>query len=156
MRDQIKIEKLGAAAFQTYGNVLSMDDSRKTMDEDDYSWYPNMYHFTGKERLNILKCRERELTLSKIERHLYTKEIVIPFGTHDFVLVVAPAGDEVIEEEIRAFKLSPGEGVILNEGIRHFLPYPIGGDSSCLIIFEYLTEKNDLVFEDLSRTYNLT
>lgn len=70
-------------------------------------------------------------------------------------LIVAPAGD-LKEEEISGFKIDKGIGVILNEGVRHFLPYPIKNDADCVIIYKNYTEKNDLIFEKLSEGFMIT
>ncbi len=92
--------------------------------------------------------------LTKMEHHTETPELVVPMNGEGVVVVVAPEG-EMAEDEIKAFYLEKGKGVILNTGVRHFIPYPTGDNTDCLIVFKNATGANDLVWEDLTDTVQI-
>ena len=153
MKD-LKVKKLTEDNFKAYGAILSTDYLEQNGGDSSFGWWENLAVFEGIGRvsINVLKAKEREMLVDKLEYHNETEEAVIPLGGKDQIIVVAKAG-ALIEDEIEAFYLEGTKGVVLNKGVRHFIPYPIKGDVDNIIIFKDQTGANDLIFEELKDKY---
>lgn len=75
-------------------------------------------------------------------------------GGESVVVVVAPEGD-LDESKIKAFYINKNEEVMLDKGVRHFIPYPLEVDTECLIVFKLGTGADDLIYEQLSGVYKI-
>lgn len=139
-----------AANFREFGTVITDEGRQPDGGTEDFTWWERLGLFreTGDVSINLLEAKKREFKVDKLEYHSETPEAIIPLGG-SVILVVAPAG-ELDESRIKAFLLE-GKGVILNKGVRHFIPYPLKGDVQCLIVFKDATGANDLTFNPRMR-----
>ncbi|MDF2614413.1 MAG: Ureidoglycolate hydrolase [Clostridia bacterium] len=152
----LQVKKLTQDNFKEYGVILSTDYFEQNGGDSNFGWWENLAVFEGIDRVsvNILRAKTRELIVEKLEYHNDTEEAVIPLGGKDQIIVVAKKG-VLIEDEIEAFYLEGTKGVVLNKGVRHFIPYPVEGDVDNLIIFKDQTGANDLILEELQDKYKL-
>jgi ureidoglycolate hydrolase len=91
------------------------------------------------------------MVINKIEHHKNSQELIIPLDNPS-ILIVAPAGAlnrEEIINNMRAYFFDGSKIVLLDKGVRHFIPYPVKVDAGFYIIFAEDTGKNDLYFDDL-------
>ncbi|MGE5606930.1 MAG: ureidoglycolate lyase, partial [Bacteroidota bacterium] len=112
--------------------------------------------FKGIDRIsiNILEAKKRDFQIDKLEYHVNTPEAIIPLAGDEVILVVAPAG-KLDESKIKAFRIKSGNGVFLNSGVRHFIPYPFKKNINCLVIFKDVTGEDDLTFDQLAESYQI-
>lgn len=154
MEAMLPVELPTAENFAAFGVVLSTEGTQPTLVEKEYNFRPALCVLEGEGyAVNLLTCKKRELTIDRVERHLRTKEILIALDTQGLIVVVAPPGEHWEESDLRAFYMAPGTGLALEEGVRHFLPYPIARDTDCVVLYRKGTEQTDLTFEPLSKSY---
>lgn len=156
MSKTIKVSALTKENFAQFGEIISREVKTSDASDANFSWWDGLSHFNqiGKVSVNILEAKKRAMVIDKLEVHEETPELVVPMNGKGVVFAVAPKG-QLDESQIAAFYLEAGKGVMLDVGVRHFIPYPVEADTDCLIVFKDATGDNDLVFEDLSDTYQL-
>lgn len=100
-----------------------------------------------------LECQVRDLSVSKLERHVQTPEMLFAMEG-DSVICVAPpqeAKDGTLQG-LKAVRVAKGQALILDVGAWHWIPFPIGGQASCfLVVFRAKTVADDLDFCDLAQ-----
>jgi ureidoglycolate hydrolase len=70
---------------------------------------------------------------------------------------LAPTAKTPNVKKIKAFRIKQGEALLMNKGIWHYLPNPVGRkEVEILVIFKNNTSKNDLIFADLSEKIQIT
>ncbi|MCX8130604.1 MAG: ureidoglycolate lyase [Clostridia bacterium] len=156
MSKSIEIIELTPENFREFGQVISTEGKAPDAGDANFNWFEKLAAFNNIKEVsvNILECKKRELIIDRLEVHKETPEVVIPLGGEDVIAVVAPAG-EMDESRIKAFRIPGSKGIVLNIGVRHFIPYPLKGNVNCVIIFKHATGANDLVFEMLSEVYKI-
>lgn len=153
---RIQVTDLTDANFKEFGQIITNDGKTPNADNDEFSWWEKLGAIEGIELIdiNILKCKQREMKVDKLEIHKQSPEVIIPLGGKEVLVILAPAG-ELDEKKIKAFKVGNGKGIVLKRGVYHYIPYPTDGDTDCLIIFKRSTGINDLEFKQLSEEYEI-
>lgn len=153
---QIAVTVATPENFKAFGALLSNENKQPDGGDENYHWWERLALLEGIETasINILEAQKREMRITKLEYHRNTPEVIVPLGGGAVILVVAPQGD-LAEDRIEAFKIESGKGVILNPGVRHFIPYPLEENVNCLIIFKDATGSTDLIFDPLSEAYQI-
>ncbi len=155
MKD-LKVKKMTEENFKDYGVILSADYHLQAGGDENFGWWENLAVFKGIEKIsvNLLEAKQREMIADTLEYHNDTEEAVIPLGGEDQIIVVAKKG-VLSEDEIEAFYLEGNKGIVLHKGVRHFIPYPVKGNVTNIIIFKEHTGANDLILEKLENQYKL-
>lgn len=156
MSKNLKVMNLTEDNFKEFGSIISIKNRRPDVEDQKFGWYEKLGFFkeTQNISLNILKAKKREFEIDKLEYHKETSEAIIPMGGESVVVVVAPEGD-LDESKIKAFYINKNEEVMLDKGVRHFIPYPLEVDTECLIVFKLGTGADDLIYEQLSGVYKI-
>jgi ureidoglycolate lyase len=156
MSKKLQILELTKENFKEFGTVITSEGRTPDAGDDNFNWFEKLGVFENMDTVsvNILECKQREMKVDKLEFHIETPEAIIPMGGVDVIAVVAPAG-ELDESRMKAFHIPGDKGVVLNTGVRHFIPYPLVGNANCIIVFKHGTGANDLVMEQLSDEYQL-
>ena len=156
MRKRLEVSLLTQENFKQFGTVITNKDKVPDTKDNNFNWWGRLGVFSGVDNIsiNILEAKKRDLKITKLEYHKKTQEAIIPLCNERVIVVVAPAG-KLDESKMKAFCLSSKEGIILNIGVRHFIPYPIKRNVDCLIIFRDNTGANDLIYEQLSESYEI-
>ena len=106
----------------------------------------------------ITTFNRRDLIVDKLEQHAKTPELLYAIDGA-FIVPVAPIiykdGEAYPDlEKIKAVKVGQGEGVIFNDGIWHYAPYPYDKEvSSVLVGFKKGTCYDDITIKDLPKKY---
>lgn len=106
----------------------------------------------------ITTFKKREFKVDKLEQHVKTPELLYAIDGA-FVMPVAPIiykdGEAYPDlEKIIAIKVGQGEGVIFDDGIWHWAPYPCDKEiSSVLVGFKKGTCYDDIIIKDLDEKY---
>jgi ureidoglycolate lyase len=156
MSKRLQILELTKESFKEFGEVITTEGRTPDAGDENFNWFEKLGAYEGMDTVsvNILECKQREMKVDKLEVHVKTPEAVIPMGGVDVIAVVAPAG-ELDESRMKAFHIPGDKGIVLNTGVRHFIPYPLTGNANCIIVFRHGTGANDLVMEQLSDEYLL-
>ena len=154
---KLEVLKLTPESFIEFGQVITTENIQPDGGDENFAWWERVSSFENIDSIsvNILQCKKREFKVDKLEYHKETPEAIIPLAGEHIILVVATAG-ELDESRIKAFSVDTGIGVVLNVGVRHFIPYPINKNVNCVIIFKDATGGNDLILEELSESYEIT
>ena len=83
------------------------------------------------------------MIVNKVEHHKNSQELIIPLDNPS-IHIVAPAGNlsrEKIINNMRAYFLDGSKAVLLDKGVRHFVPYPVKADARFYLIFAKDTGK---------------
>jgi hypothetical protein len=99
-----------------------------------------------------LESVPRPMVLSRMERHLRTREALIALEG-DAVLCLAPPQESVNGgiSGITAVRMRAGQAIVMNTGAWHWIPFPIGESPiRFLVVFRSGTGKDDLYYQDLT------
>jgi ureidoglycolate hydrolase len=155
MMKNLTVKPITADNFSKFGSLISTEGARPAGGDANYDWYAKLgtVEVEGTVSVNIMHLRQRPFTLTKIEYHLRSQEVVLPLGK-PFILTVAPGG-KLQEDAIEAFYVPADRGVCMAAGTRHFMPFPLYEDTDCVIIFRDGSGVDDLTFEDIQDPYTL-
>jgi hypothetical protein len=105
----------------------------------------------------VLESRPRPMVLSRMERHLRTKEALIVLEG-DAVFCIAPPQESANGElsGITAVRICAGQALILETGAWHWIPFPVGDKAArLLVVFRSGTGRDDLYFHDFTRSHSV-
>jgi len=157
LQDHFEVLEPDQENFSEFGTVITKYNREYNEQKEDYKWWSNLACFEcdAAITLNMLEINYRKFELDRMERHLDTKEVMIPLGGNEILVPVAPKG-ELDESRIRIFKISSQVGLVLNAGVYHFLPFALKKSADCMIAFRKDTEISDLAFFPLSKKYYIS
>jgi len=123
----IKAEPLTAEAFAPFGDVIAAGGGERMMINDGTSERFNdiaridVSAEGGRPNLSFVRAQPRELPLAvrMVERHPLGSQAFMPLGSAPFLVLVAPAGDNVSATDLRAFRTAPGQGINYHRGVWH-------------------------------------
>ena len=124
---KISIAPLTAGGFAAYGDVI------ETEGRDHYPINAGMAErYSGLAKVDVAAaggrplislCRARPITLPLslrlMERHPLSSQAFIPLSRSPFLIVVAPAGETLRSEDIRAFRSNGRQGINYRAGTWH-------------------------------------
>ncbi len=146
---KIKVQMLTEEAFAPFGAVLQTEGKTHGGEAGMYKWYEKLAAVEGAQTVsvNFLTAIQREYRFDKFEAHERTTETILPL-TGGLIVAGIPAG-EVTPDRVQAFYVPVGKGISWAPGAWHYAPFPIGGDTTCAIIFRDGTGADDAVFATL-------
>ena len=111
---QIKVQPLTQKAFSQYGTCIDLPA------EGDYD----------------------------MERHYHTQELMVPLTNPIIIVFSKNKGMDYSEEPdietAEAFLITPQQGVVVDTGVWHWTPMPVGGDSRIICSFAENTSATDV------------
>jgi ureidoglycolate lyase len=138
-RHVLAVTPLTAASFARFGDVIEVADGapRKIINagfavrvESDARLDTD--HGGGHAALSIFRTTARTLPLqlSLVERHRLGSQLFMPLARQRFLVVVAAAGAAPGVQDLHAFSVAPGQGLVLARGTWHhpLLALDDGGD----------------------------
>jgi hypothetical protein len=156
---KVKVEILSPGVFgSTLGQIISTPTEGQrepTLQSEAFKFYGGIALMKIKEvfELGICVFNQRELATNQLEQHAMTQELLFAIDG-DFIMPVAPIIQRNGEswpdlEKVVAIRVPMGQGVVFNDGIWHWAPFPLKGKSSVIVGFEKDTADRDLVIRDL-------
>ncbi len=131
--------------FEAFGRVVTGPKGVPTSQASDYKFWSDIadYQIEGETEVGICTVfRQPKSSIAGLERHLRTPEILIPI---DAPFVLPLLRDGVPEQEIQAFRVDPGEAVIIGSGVWHGACLPVRRrQSSYFVIFRKGTPHTDI------------
>lgn len=159
-RKEINVRYPADISLTGIGQHVSLPQEKKPdLASDVISFYGNLglLHMRASFELGICTFDKRELSVNKLEQHRNSQEMLYAVDD-DFIVVVCPAnpsGGEPDESLIQALHVRRGEGLILDQGTWHWVPYPLRRSSYALVGFAKDTAERDMSFYDLKEEVHL-
>ena len=141
---------LSTEAFAPFGTLLNQPACAPSLERGDITFWNSTADLSGLAGSGVtghLIARRRELTLTRIERHLHTPEAFIASAGRSLMVVGAPG--EVDPQQLCAFEISAGQAVLLRPGAWHWAPYPLSEAATFLLILRAETSEHDIEMRDV-------
>ncbi len=146
MSRHIKLDPLPLTteAFNEFGDVIQTEGARHfEMNEGKLERYYDLASIDvgvksgGRPVMSIASCRETTrlpLDIRLLERHPHGSQAIFPLFKQSMIVVVAPAGDEVSPDNIRAFYSNGSQGINFHSGVWHLPIIALEPGQSFLIV----------------------
>ncbi len=135
-------EKLTTENFSQFGQVISLEQKDFLIINNGYAKkYPDLATIDTQEHggtttvhIYVAKKRQFPLQINMLEKHPFFSQTFIPKDNQPFLVVVAPASDELNIEDIRAFISNGEQGVNYSRGVWHFPLISVKDDAQFIVI----------------------
>ena len=123
----LPVEPLTRAAFAPFGDVVETDGARHfEINNGSTTRFHDLARVDveaegGHVLVNIFRARPlpMPLTVAMMEKHPLGSQAFVTLEAAPFLVVVAPPGDRVAPEDLRAFLAEGGQGVNYAPGVWH-------------------------------------
>ena len=146
----LRARPLSARAFAPYGTLLGQPARVPSLERGDITFWNDTADLSGLQGSGVtghLIAHRRELTLTRIERHLHTPEAFIASAGRSLLVVGEPG--ELDPGRLCAFEISAGQAVLLRPGAWHWAPYPLTEAATFLLILRAETSEHDIEMHDI-------
>tara|TARA_B100000470_G_scaffold155523_1_gene121348 strand:+ start:196 stop:717 length:522 start_codon:yes stop_codon:yes gene_type:complete len=162
---------LTAENFSQFGEVLSIENQEFVTINDGYAnKYADLAKIDtqeeqGETSVHIFVAKKRlfPLQITMLEKHPCFSQTFIPKGNTPFLVVVSPASEEPVIENIRAFISNGDQGISYSRGVWHFPLISINDNSQFIVIDRKHNIDTDTIkqcivkrFEDTNITVELS
>ena len=139
---KLTAEKLTTENFSQFGQVISLEQKDFLIINNGYAKkYPDLATIDTQEHggtttvhIYVAKKRQFPLQINMLEKHPFFSQTFIPKDNQPFLVVVAPASDELNVEDIRAFISNGEQGVNYSRGVWHFPLISVKDDAQFIVI----------------------
>ncbi len=151
-----KVKPLNNENFKPYGKLIEKPSSNPEADEDTHKWWGKVGVISAEGIIStgIMEVKHRDFTVPKLEEHVKTAEMLIPLKGNS-VLVVGKKSSHGTLKRIVAFYFNNDQVIIMEQGILHWVPFPLGEKAVFAVIFRSKTPEDDLSFEKLEENIRL-
>lgn len=121
----LELEPATAERFAPYGDLIHAPDRvTAAMNDGRFDRFGDLARIDIDGSLAVGIVRSRTATtlpyrVDRVERHPLGSQAFVPLARFAFAVVVAPIGEAVAAEDLRAFWIAPGYGVNYLRGIWH-------------------------------------
>lgn len=141
-RTVLPIEPLTRAAFQPFGDVIEADGAEHfQINNGTTTRFHDLARVDaeaegGHVLVNIFRARPlpMPLTVAMMEKHPLGSQAFVPLDAAPFLVVVAPPGDRVAPEDLRAFLTQGRQGVNYARGVWHHPIIALDRETDFLVI----------------------
>jgi ureidoglycolate lyase len=138
----ITAQPLSAAAFASFGQVVSMPDAGGRMINGgtarriDDAASLDLTAQSGRPQLSLFRVAPTALpvSISMLERHPLSTQTFVPLAERRFLVVVAPAGSPPVLASIQAFVTDGYQGVGYSRGVWHAPVIAFGAETDFVVI----------------------
>lgn len=136
-------EKLTADAFRPFGSVFEPPGGPPLASDETFSFWSDLTSFAidGEAEMGLCTVSAGDRpTVSWMERHMRTPEILLPQGRPFLLPVMESEG-----REVRIFRVAADQAVVIGTGVWHSVCLPAGSeDISYVVIFRRGTPHEDV------------
>lgn len=134
LKSFLPLERLTAEAFAPFGDIIQTTGNtfhhiNACMVERYHDLAPvDVLDGDGRPGISLLVAKPYELPLAvqQLERHPRSSQAFIPLSEQPFLVIVAPPGDTVGIDSLRAFVTDGRQGVNYRRGVWHHVLLAIG------------------------------
>ena len=138
----LPVETLTRAAFAPFGDVIEADGAQHfEINNGSTTRFHDLARIDvaaqrGHALVNIFRARPlpMPLTIAMVEKHPLGSQAFVPLEAAPFLVVVAPPGDTVEPDDLRAFLAEAGQGVNYAPGVWHHPVIALGRETDFLVI----------------------
>jgi ureidoglycolate lyase len=148
---EIDARDLTTPAFGAFGTVVAVPGRESEASGPGWRWWAETAFLPGSVRYGIgyLQLQPTPLAFDWAERHLATVEMIVPMGGDCVIYVAPPNPPDEIDRHPRlgdfgAFRVRPGQAVILNSGVWHGAPLTVEDNSAALVLLRENTGRDDV------------
>ncbi len=111
--------------FAPYGDVIEAAREARAMNDARFERYDDLCDIDlggGEVAISVTRCRAPTalpLRVDKVERHPLGSQAFVPLAPCRMVIVVAPPGEAVNADELRAFVTNGRQGINYHRGTWH-------------------------------------
>lgn len=105
----------------------------------------------------MLECYPRELSLTRMEHHHRTREMLVALEG-EVIICLAPPQEKVsgMLDGIVSLRMHAGQVIVLDVGAWHWIPFPVNGKTARFqVVFRSGTGRTDLIFHELPEAVSL-
>ncbi len=156
---KIKIKYPTPENFAKFGTlVVPPFKNPPSVSSENFNYYHDVADISslGKEGcvgyLEVKRDFNRRFVLEKIERHKNTLEAFIPISGVGFICLTPPTPNSSSPDldSIEAFWIDGSSSFFLNEGVWHWLPFPITSELRFILLLKKSTVEKDIEIINLS------
>jgi len=153
----IKVKPLNNDNFKLYGQLVKKPERNPDAEVDTHNWWNNVANILAEDSISvgILQAKCRDFTVTKLEQHTRTAEMLVPLKGSSILVVGKKSLDKREIESMEAFYLGSNQVVILNVGILHFVPFPLEDEVIYAVVFRSKTPDDDLEFIEFEEDIKL-
>lgn len=157
MARTIRVKKITSSAYNKYGKVVERQPSEQAfVDNEEVIGWLNVVEFEPDipRVVHLITEKKREMVLTKLERHTKGMELFVPVSG-ECVMAFAQAKNPNDPEEnpdidhIEVFEIKDISAFVVNEGVWHWIGFPIGKTASQLVVLKSGSEKDNVDIRDL-------
>jgi ureidoglycolate hydrolase len=160
------VQQLRPESFESFGSLIDISPGKPPTFEADFFTYFDSVALCdtgGKASFSILTILPRPLYLDTIEKHKSTPEVMISINC-DVIFIVAHSKTDIlgVEKELpdpetaEAFLLKAGQGVIMNAGVWHWVPFTESEQARMIFMYKQGTvQTGDALSLDLKEELGL-
>ena len=138
--------------FAPYGRVIARPERERDAAGPGWRWWAETVLLAGDGRpfgVGYLDLQPGDGRFDWAERHMRTQEAII--ATSSELLVYVAAADHPEEpgrlpamERFTAFRVPPGEGIVMDRGVWHGAPFAVDQPSSAIVLILEGTGRTDV------------
>ncbi len=139
----IPVETLSREAFAPFGDVIDTEGAaeRRLINDGHCTRFHDLAALDltgegGRPLVNIFRSTawEMPLRVSLVEKHTLGSQAFIPMGNIRFLIIVAPPGEAVSANDLRAFVGNGRQGVNYRPGVWHHPLVALAEEADFLVI----------------------
>lgn len=151
---KVDLLELQESTFSRFGTVLSQTNGKSSSDNAEVNYTRGIFTCEMNEiSTGLMKCKKREISLSTMEKHDCTAEIMVNLDGDAVLFLAEPDFNfsAVNIEKVAAFHIRRGDAYVINPGVWHWASYPMQNEEvDYLIIFKKGTEDTDCTNIDIN------
>jgi len=133
------------------GKVIDIPEAPPLVESETVKYWGTLASFMveGEVEIGICIVKRGSNVMEQMERHVETPELITPIEG-DFVIPVAASRNLEDPEEtprvedVKAFYISERQAFLMDRGVWHWAPFPVGKEASFFVIFKKGTTKRDM------------
>lgn len=137
--------------FARYGSVVQMPETPPLATGATFKFWSDVAHYLVDGETEIGVCtvyRQEADGVDWMERHERTPELLVPVDG-PFILPVMGAG---AEDRVEAFRVEPGEAVVIGQNVWHSACLPVEGEEATyFVLFRRGTPHEDVIKQEIDR-----
>lgn len=155
---KLKVTKVTKENFKNFGQFMYIPAEGEFIPTNQAAFFKfyggmGLMDCHGITELGICTFKKRPLETSELEQHAGTPELLYALDG-DFMMPIAPIiyqnGASCPDvSRAMAIRVNQYEGVIFNDGIWHWAPFPLQETSSVIVGFKKDTALTDILIKDI-------
>jgi ureidoglycolate lyase len=124
MLRRLTVRDLSEPGFAPFGRVIAMPDRAQASASTVNLTWPVPFEFDGNPEVAVVRFPYQKMRFSAFERHHRVTQGFVMLEGRAAILIAAPptlGRDRPEAEDVAAFRMRPGEGIVFHRGTWHTL-----------------------------------